>query len=60
MPINRVCIGAKNLLAVLLEVVELAAVERPGEHGEDGQHEDGGHGNEQVQDVHRVSAREAQ
>jgi hypothetical protein len=52
MPVNWPRIGLQDLLAVLLQVVELAAVQRPGEDGEDAEHEHGRQGDEEVQDVH--------
>ena len=50
--INCAGVGLQNPLAMALEVVELAAVECPGEYAEDAQHQDGGHGNQQEEDVH--------
>jgi hypothetical protein len=52
MPINWTAVGLENALGVLLEVVELASMQRPGEHAQDAQHENGGERNEKVQDVH--------
>jgi len=52
MPIKGFGIGLENLCAVLFEIIELATVERPGEHAKDAEHQHGGHGNEEVEDVH--------
>ncbi len=52
MPVNCTRIGLQDLLAVLFQVVELAAVQRPREHGEDAEHEHSRKGDEEVQDVH--------
>ena len=45
--------GGKDLFAVLIEVIELPAVQRPREHRQDGQHERGRHRDQEVEDVHR-------
>ena len=43
----------ENLLAVLLHVIELPAVQRPREDAEDPEHEYARQWDQQVQDVHR-------
>ena len=43
----------ENLLAVLLQVIELPAVQRPREDAEDAEHEHARQRDQQVQDVHR-------
>ena len=43
----------ENLLAVLLQVIELSAVQRPREDAEDAEHEHARQRDQQVQDVHR-------
>lgn len=50
--IKRGGVGLEDLLAVLIHVVELPALQRPGEDAEDRQHEHGGEGDEEVEDVH--------
>ena len=48
----------ENLLAVLLHVIELSAVQRPREDAEDREHEHAGQRDQQVQDVHRRANRQ--
>ena len=45
--------GGENLLTVLFEVIELAAVQGPCEDAEDDQHQHRRHRDQEVQDVHR-------
>jgi hypothetical protein len=59
MPINGFGIGFENLRTVLFEVIELATFECPSEHAKDAEHQHGGHGNEEVEDVHSVSEAES-
>ena len=54
MPIKGVGVRVQDALALLLEVVELPAVQGPGEDAEDAEHEHGRQGDEEVQDVHGV------
>ena len=44
--------SVENLLAMLLQIIELAAMQRPGEDAEDEQHQHGRHRYQEVQDVH--------
>ena len=52
MRVKRAVVGGKNLLGVLFQVVKLAGMQRPAEDRDDPEHEHGGQGNEQVEDVH--------
>ena len=56
MRIKGIVGGVENLLAVLFEVIELAAVQGPSEYAEDDQHEHRGHRDQEIQDVHTGSA----
>ena len=53
MRIKRFSGRFENLLAVLLHVIELSAVQRPREDAEDPEHEHARQRDQQVQDVHR-------
>jgi hypothetical protein len=52
MRIKGICGGIQNLLTMLFEVIKLASMQRPAEHGEDEKHEHRRQRNEQVHDVH--------
>ena len=52
MPIKGIGVDVEDLPAVLLEVFELPAVERPREDAQHAEHQHGRHRDEQVQDVH--------
>ena len=47
-------IGLENPRAVLFQVVELAAVQRPREDADDPEHQHGRHRDEEVEDVHVI------
>src|SRR5437762_4962210 len=57
MRVKRAIVGGQNLLGMLFQVVELAAVQRPPEDREDREHEHGGEGNQQAEDVHGLARR---
>ena len=50
--IKRGAVFFENTRTFALQVVELAAAERPGEHAEDGQHQQHRHRDQQVENVH--------
>ena len=59
MPLNvilRILIsGLQDAQGLLVDVLKLSAVDRPAEHGQDGQHQQHGHGDQDVEDFHGVA-----
>lgn len=47
-------VGGEDSFTLFLQFVELAAVEGPGEDGEDAEHEHGRQRDQEIQDVHGV------
>jgi len=54
--VKRGTIVGKNAFAFAVKILELTAVERPREHAEDAEHEQGRQRDQQIEDVHRLGS----